>query len=80
METLLNLTVASNGMGQTTVKARPKSIISTLEPFSPSGRQTCQSGEKSGKNVKILHLVDISLECNYESIYLCKYQYIWLNT
>ena len=36
-------------------------------PFSPSRRKNRKT-EKAGENVKILHLVNIPLECNYESL------------
>ena len=44
-------------------KECPKSSISTLEPFSPSRRKNRKT-EKAGENLKILHLVNIPLECN----------------
>ena len=59
--------VDDNGSDLTSAKERPKSSISTLEPFSPSGRKNRKTG-KAGENVKILHLVNIPLECNYESL------------
>ena len=78
MKAATGVNVDDNGSDLTSAKERLKSSISTLEPFSPSGRKNLKT-DKAGENFKILRLVNIPLECNYESfVYLC--EYIWLNT
>ena len=78
MKAATGVNVDDNGSDLTSAKERPKSSISMLEPFSPLGRKN-QKTDKVGENLKILHLVNIPFECNYESfVYLC--EYIWLNT
>ena len=67
MKAATDVNVDDNGSDLTSAKECPKSSISTLEPFSPSGRKN-QKTDKAGENLKILHLVNIPLECNYESL------------
>ena len=63
----IGVIVDDNGSDLTSAKECPKSSIPTLEPFSPSRRKNRKT-DKAGKNLKILHLVNIPLECNYESL------------
>ena len=63
----IGVIVDDNGPDLTSAKECPKSSIPTLEPFSPSRRKNRKT-DKAGKNLKILHLVNIPLECNYESL------------
>ena len=63
MKGATGVNVDDNGSDLTSAKECPKSSISTLEPFSPSGWKNRKT-EKAGENLKILHIVNISLECN----------------
>ena len=63
----MDVNVDDNGSDLTSAKECPKSSIPTLEPFSPSRRKN-RKADKAGENLKILHLVNIPLECNYESL------------
>ena len=63
MKAATGVNVHDNGLDMTSAKERPKCSISTLEPFSPSGRKNRKT-DKAGENLKMLHLVNIPLECN----------------
>ena len=67
MKGATGVNVDDNGSDLTSAKECPKSSIPTLEPFSPSRRKNRKT-DKAGENLKILHLVNIPLECNYESV------------
>ena len=67
MKGAAGVNVDDNGSDPTSAKECPKCSIPTLEPFSPSRRKKLKT-EKAVENLKILHLVNIPLECNYESL------------
>ena len=63
MKGATGVNVDDNGSDLTSAKECPRSSISMMEPFSPSRRKNRKT-EKAGENLKILHLMNIPLECN----------------